>query len=87
MTKPVTDYAASARARLLIATNKRKGDFQLTLQRYCAERFFWRSKLVDAPSDFGLVGERVCAFLEAPVRAVSNGEGFGSNWPLGGPWR
>src|SRR5437867_789439 len=42
MTKPVTNFAASARARLLIATNKRKGDFQLMLQRYTAERFLYR---------------------------------------------
>ena len=31
MTKPVTNFAASARARLLIATNKRKGDYQQQL--------------------------------------------------------
>jgi|SRR6266498_2079707 len=42
MTKPVTNFAAFARARLLIATNKRKGDFQLMLQRYTAERFLYR---------------------------------------------
>jgi hypothetical protein len=30
MTKPVTNFAASARARLLVATNRRKGDFEVT---------------------------------------------------------
>lgn len=42
MTKPVTNFPASARARLLEQTKKRKGDFQLTLQRYVAERFLYR---------------------------------------------
>lgn len=42
MTKPVTNFAVSARARLLDATRKRKGDFQLTLHRYVAERFLYR---------------------------------------------
>lgn len=42
MTKPVTNPAASARARLLESTRRRKGDFQLTLQRYAIERFLFR---------------------------------------------
>lgn len=42
MTKPPTDFAASARARLLNLTKARKADFQLTLQRYVAERFLYR---------------------------------------------
>lgn len=42
MTKPVTNFAASVRARLLDVTQRRKGDFQLTLQRYAAERFLYR---------------------------------------------
>lgn len=42
MTKPVTNLAASARARLLDSTRRRKGDFQLTLQRYAVERFLFR---------------------------------------------
>ncbi len=42
MTKPVTNFAVSVRARLLDATRKRKGDFQLTLHRYVAERFLYR---------------------------------------------
>ena len=49
-------------------------------------RYLKRSKLVEAPMHFGLVGERVCAFLDAPARAVSSGEDFGLNWPPGGPW-
>jgi len=50
-------------------------------------RYLKRSKLVDAPADFALVGERVRAFLEAPARAVSNGEDFASSWLPGGPWQ
>lgn len=42
MTRPVTNPAASARARLLESTRRRKGDFQLTLQRYAIERFLFR---------------------------------------------
>jgi len=39
MTKPIKDFAASARARLLGITHARHGEFQFTLQRYVAERF------------------------------------------------
>jgi nucleotidyltransferase AbiEii toxin of type IV toxin-antitoxin system len=42
VTRTVTDFAASPRARLLTATHAGKGDFQLTLQRYAAERFLYR---------------------------------------------
>ena len=42
MTKPITNVAGSVRARLLNLTTRRKGDFQLTLQRYAAERFLYR---------------------------------------------
>jgi hypothetical protein len=40
--KGVTNFAASARARLLDLTHRRQGDFQLTLGRYAAERFLYR---------------------------------------------
>jgi nucleotidyltransferase AbiEii toxin of type IV toxin-antitoxin system len=42
MTKAVTNFAASVRARLLAVTKQRKGEFQFTLQRYAAERFLYR---------------------------------------------
>ncbi len=42
MTKPVTNFAASVRARLLDATRKRNSNFLHTLQRYAAERFLYR---------------------------------------------
>lgn len=41
MTRPPTDFGASARARLFAITRE-KADFQLTLQRYAAERFLYR---------------------------------------------
>ena len=49
-------------------------------------RFLKRSKVVDAPADFALAGERLGTFLEPPARAASNNENFASNWPPGGPW-
>lgn len=78
MTKPVKDFAASARARLLAVTHARNGNFQLTLQR---------SELEGGVQDFGTVEERIWAFLNLPVRAVSSGDGFDLNWPAGGPWQ
>lgn len=42
MTKAPTNHAASARARLLNLAKARKEEFQLTLQRYVAERFLYR---------------------------------------------
>ena len=50
-------------------------------------RYLSRSKVTDAPSDFGAVGERVMAFLQPPARAVSNDERFESRWEPGGPWK
>lgn len=50
-------------------------------------RFLRRSKLTDAPVDFTAVGERIRAFLGAPVRALTDGDHFASNWPPGGPWQ
>lgn len=42
MTKPLTNFAASVRARLLDVTKRQGGNFQFTLQRYAAERFLYR---------------------------------------------
>lgn len=39
MTKPVTNFAASVRARLLHDTQRKRGNFQLVLRRYLVERF------------------------------------------------
>jgi len=49
-------------------------------------RYLRRSKLVDAPADFGTIGERVIGFLGPPFRAASSASGFDSTWPVGGPW-
>jgi hypothetical protein len=78
MTKPVKDFAASARARLLDVTHARHGNFQLALHR---------SEIDGGVKDSGTVGERIRAFLDLPVRAVSNAEGFDLTWPAGGPWQ
>jgi len=42
MTKPVTNFAASVRARLLQDTQRKHGNFQLVLRRYLVERFLYR---------------------------------------------
>ena len=50
-------------------------------------RYLQRSKIASHVEDFGLVGEKIRAFLDLPVRAVSSGDGFELTWPAGGPWR
>jgi len=50
-------------------------------------RYLKRVKPAEAPAQFAFAGERIMAFLEAPTRAVANGEAFTSNWPPGGPWQ
>lgn len=42
MKEPPKNIAASVRARLLAGAHERKEDFNLTLQRYAAERFLYR---------------------------------------------
>jgi Nucleotidyl transferase AbiEii toxin, Type IV TA system len=42
MTRSVTNFAASVRARLFTEAKRRNTDFQLILQRYAAERFLYR---------------------------------------------
>ena len=42
MKKPVTNFAASVRDRLLEDTKRKRGNFQLTLRRYLVERFLYR---------------------------------------------
>jgi hypothetical protein len=42
MTKPVTNIAASVRAKLLARAQSKGEDFNLVLQRYAAERFLYR---------------------------------------------
>jgi hypothetical protein len=49
-------------------------------------RYLRRSKLQEAPADFAQVGERIREFLEAPVRAIEEGQAFASAWAPGGPW-
>jgi hypothetical protein len=51
-------------------------------------RFLQRTKLVgEAPGDFALVGERMRAFLEAPLRATELGHVYMPAWQPGGPWQ
>jgi hypothetical protein len=42
MTRPITNHAASVRARLLAQSRAQRIDFQRTLQRHVAERFLYR---------------------------------------------
>jgi Nucleotidyl transferase AbiEii toxin, Type IV TA system len=50
-------------------------------------RYIKRSKLTEAPRAFVDVGDRIIAFLEAVVRALSAGESFEAVWAPDGPWR
>ena len=51
-------------------------------------RFLQRSKLdSDAPADFAVVGERVRAFLGAPLRATQVGNPFTAVWRPADPWQ
>ena len=50
-------------------------------------RYLSRTKLGGVSVDFTAIGARIVAFLESPVRAVSNGEPFALHWPAGGSWR
>jgi len=51
-------------------------------------RFLQRTKLAaDAPGNFELVGERIRAFLDAPLRATMRGQIYPAAWPPGGPWQ
>ena len=45
-----------------------------------------RNKLKGAPSDFGIVGERLATFLREVWRVIANEIPFTAMWPKGGPW-
>jgi hypothetical protein len=52
------------------------------------QRFLQRSTLAaSAPVAFNQIGERICAFLEPPLRAVKLARTYDAAWPPGGPWR
>jgi hypothetical protein len=65
MTKPPTNFAASARARLLNIAKARKGEFQLTLQRYVAERFLYRLGVSPHRDRFVLKGAMLFVLWDA----------------------
>ena len=46
-----------------------------------------RNELKGAPSDFGIVGERLSPFLGAIWHAISQEIPFAAKWSKGGPWR
>lgn len=51
-------------------------------------RFLQRTKLGgDAPADFAIVGERLQAFLDPPLRAATRRHAFTATWPPGGSWQ
>ncbi len=49
--------------------------------------YLGRNEIPGAPSDFGIVGERLLSFFRAPWDAMAQGAGFTAHWPEGGPWR
>ena len=67
MKRPVTNFAASARARLLTVNNERRGDFQLTLQRYVAERFLYRLGVSPHRNHFVLKGAMLFVLWDEAV--------------------
>lgn len=46
-----------------------------------------RDELPGAPSDFGIVGERILSFLREPWDALVRGSEFTVNWLAGGSWQ
>lgn len=64
MTKKVTNFAASVRARLLAVTQQRNADFHHTLQRYVAERFLYRLGLSSYRDRFVLKGAMLFVLWE-----------------------
>lgn len=56
MTRSVTNFAASVRARLSTEAKRRNTDFQLILQRYAAERFLYRMSVSQHRARFVLKG-------------------------------
>lgn len=67
MTKPVTNFAASARARLLDLTKKQNGEFQFTLQRYVAERFLYRLGASALRDRFVLKGAMLFVYWDSMI--------------------
>jgi hypothetical protein len=61
MTKPVTNIAASVRAKLLAGAQTRGEDFNLVLQRYAAERFLYRLGACRQRDNFVLKGAMLFA--------------------------
>ena len=61
MTKPLTNIAASVRAKLLARAKTRGEDFNLVLQRYAAERFLYRLGACQQRDTFVLKGAMLFA--------------------------
>ena len=51
------------------------------------QRYLQRDGLKGAPFNFGIVGERLVAFLGEIWRTISQDAQFFAIWPKGGPWR
>jgi len=79
MTKPITNFAASVRSRLLDETRRRKGDFQLTLQRYVAERFLYRLGASPHRERFVLKGAMLFVLVIVPICDLAEYHGFRLN--------
>ena len=52
------------------------------------QRFLERTKLADeGRASFVMIGDRMRAFLEPPLRATKLGQPYAAAWPAGGPWQ
>lgn len=78
--KPVTNIAASVHARLLNATRQRAGDFNLTLQRYAAERFLYRLGASPLRERFVLKGAMLFVLWEGPLARSTRDLDFAGYW-------
>ena len=85
-------------ARAIAATfERRRATIDTTLPVALAPRFYaddrraeqWRTYLTrnpGAPTDWGLAGELIRAFLEPPWQALAAGRAFADARSPGGPW-
>lgn len=51
------------------------------------QAFLRRSRLSDAPTEFGAVVDAIAAFLAPPAAAAVSGQSFERVWRMPGPWR
>jgi hypothetical protein len=79
--KPVTNVAASVRARLLQDARGRKADFQLVLQRYVVERLLYRLGESDLRDRFVLKGAMLFVLWDVTIHRPTKDLDLAGYWP------